>query len=139
MKHILFFIFGLLFLLSGILAQKYNLITTPAYWAFYGAAFGLIGSWILDHRWGEEKEKDAARESALDVLEKHGLRAHYYLPGIGLEDRELANACNHMASAGHIITDNTGALVGKVATARLMPAELVRERRASFRLVKTEK
>ena len=123
----------------GVLIQQRDLITTPAYWAFYGGAFGLIGSWILDRRWGEKKGKDTARESALDVLEKHGLRAHYYLPGVGLhEDRELANACNHLAAVGHIITDSAGALVGKVATARLTPAELARERRASFRLIKSE-
>lgn len=139
MKHVLFVMFGLLFALAGVLIQRHNLITVPAYWAFYGGAFGLIGSWILDRRWGEKKEQYAARESALDILQKHGLRAHYYLPGIGLEDRELANACHRMAAAGHIITDSTGALVGKVATARLTPEELAQERRASFRLVKTEK
>lgn len=43
-----------------------------------------------------------------------------------------------LAASGHIITDSTGAIVGKVASVRLSPEELAQERRAGFRLVKTE-
>lgn len=82
---------------------------------------------------------DAARESALDVIEKHGYRAHFYLPTVGaLEDRELWEALETMRLAGFIVTDQSGNLVGKVATARPTSQEIASERRAAFRLVETE-
>ena len=78
------------------------------------------------------------REDALDILERNGLRAHYYLPSIGIEDRELANACRRLASAGYIITAGDGTITGKVAAARPTKNEQVALRRASFKLVAGE-
>ncbi len=76
-----------------------------------------------------------AREKALDLLEQNGLRAHYYLPAVGIENQELANACRMLASAGFIITASDGTITGKVASARPSNDELVALRRASFKLV----
>lgn len=80
-----------------------------------------------------------AREKALDVIEKHGYRAHFYLPTVGAQDdRELWEALETMRLAGFIVTNESGHLVGKVATARPTRQEIAEERRASFRLVNTE-
>jgi|TARA_R110000851_G_scaffold333407_2_gene512793 hypothetical protein len=82
---------------------------------------------------------DAARERALDVIEAHGYRAHFYLPTVGADkDRELWDALETMRLAGFIVTDQSGHLVGKVATARPTSQEIASERRATFRLVETE-
>ena len=82
---------------------------------------------------------EAARENALDVIEKHGYRAHFYLPTVGAQsDRELWEALETMRLAGFIITDRNGHLVGKAATARLTGQEIAEERRAFFKLVKTD-
>jgi hypothetical protein len=82
---------------------------------------------------------EAARENALDVLEKHGYRAHFYLPTVGAQDdRELWEALETMRLSGFIVTDQNGNLVGKVATARPTSQEIASERRAAFRLVETE-
>lgn len=81
---------------------------------------------------------DGDRNAALDLLERNGLRAHYYLPAIGVEDQELANACRRLASAGYIITTADGTITGKVAAARLTKDELAAMRRAAFKLVTSE-
>lgn len=75
------------------------------------------------------------REDALDVLEQHGLRAHFYLPAVSMENQELANACRRLASAGYIITTADGTITGKVAAARPTKDEQIARRRASFKLV----
>ncbi|HEY0843430.1 hypothetical protein [Methylotenera sp.] len=75
------------------------------------------------------------RDKALDLLEKNGLRAHYYLPAVGMESQELANACRTLASAGYIITAADGTITGKVASARPTKKELAALRRAAFKLV----
>lgn len=77
------------------------------------------------------------REKALDLLEKNGLRAHYYLPAIGMDNQELANACRILASAGYIITTSDGTITGKVASARPTKDEQIALRRASFKLVQS--
>lgn len=131
-------LFGLMFVLWIVLPE------TPSWWTTYvfitvAVVYLLIMKGIKS--WAESPAamiSETAKEKALDVLGKHGFRAHYYLPQVGIEDRELADACHLLAGKGFLITDSSGALVGKVATARLTPAELAKERRASFRLVKSE-
>lgn len=78
---------------------------------------------------------DGARTKALDILDRHGLRAHYYMPAIGMQDQELANACRTLASAGFIITSADGTIIGEVAVARPTKSEQIENRRASFKLV----
>lgn len=57
----------------------------------------------------------SAQEKWLDVIEKHGFEAHLYLPTIGhQDDQELWDALERLRLSGHIITDRTGSLVGKV-------------------------
>lgn len=88
---------------------------------------------------GDSLMGQIAQEKALDVIEKHGYRAHYYLPTIGAQDdREFWDALETMRLAGFIVTDENGCLVGKVATARPTKQECVEGRRASFHLVNTE-
>jgi hypothetical protein len=78
---------------------------------------------------------DRAREEALDTLAMHGIDAHYYLPAVGCEDNDLANALRLLAGRGYLMTDAKGALVGKVATARLTREERAQESRKRFFLV----
>jgi hypothetical protein len=78
---------------------------------------------------------DGERTKALDILDQHGLRANYYMPAVGMEDQELANACRRLASAGYIITTADGTISGKVAIARPTKNEQLEYRRASFKLV----
>lgn len=78
------------------------------------------------------------RENAMEVLERHGLRAHFYLPAIGVEDQELANACRYLADAGYIITTADGTVTGKVASARPTKDEQITMRRAAFKLIVSE-
>lgn len=77
-----------------------------------------------------------AREKYLDILDKHGIDAHYYLPSIGSRDNTLlCEALDAMASAGYIMTNSSGAIVGTVAKARLSPNEKAEQKRATFKIV----
>lgn len=78
---------------------------------------------------------ERSRQQALDTLDTHGIDAHYYLPVVGCEDKELANALRLLGSRGYVMTDSTGALVGKVAKARLTPNERASESRKRFFLI----
>ncbi len=80
---------------------------------------------------------EASREHALDVISKHGIEAHYYLAAIGnRSDKQLSEALDILSSAGYIMTDAAGQLVGKVAKARLNSNEKAQHYRASFKVVK---
>lgn len=77
-----------------------------------------------------------ARERYLDVLEKHGIEAYYYLPCVGNRgDDELCDALDALAHAGYIMTDTSGSIVGKVVKARLSSDEKAVQRRAEFRVI----
>ena len=82
------------------------------------------------------RKLEEQREKALDILEKHGFRSHYYLPAIGMTDPELAEACRFLSQRGHIITDQDGRLVGAFAATRLTPNEVAEEKRKSIRRIK---
>lgn len=83
---------------------------------------------------------DKASESALDILDKHGLKAHLYLPSIGNRDnRELCEAMDLLSATGYLITDNEDRLIGKVAQARMPRDEVAKERRKMFKLVDADK
>lgn len=99
------------------------------------AIIGLILAIIGNPK--EERMRDIiAREKALDVMEKHGLRAFYFPAGIYIDDQELADACNILASTGHLLTDATGKMIREVAAARPSREEVSKNFKASFRLVK---
>ena len=75
-------------------------------------------------------------EHAVDVVEKHGMKAHLYLPGTEHRGNdELCHALDTLSAAGFIITNDKGHLVGKVATKRLDRNEAAKQRRAELRLV----
>lgn len=77
-----------------------------------------------------------AREKHLDVLDRYGLKAHLYLPSIGNRNNtELCGSLDALASAGYIITDSNGNLVGKVTSARLSNDEIAEQKRALLRIV----
>ncbi|CAG0971893.1 hypothetical protein RHDC4_01332 [Rhodocyclaceae bacterium] len=82
---------------------------------------------------------EAARMRAAAVLDQHGLRAYFYLPSAGMQDRELADACRFLAGAGNLIMDADDNMVGKVAALYPTSDEVAVERRASFRLVYSER
>lgn len=47
----------------------------------------------------------------------------------------LCEALDVMASAGYIMTNSSGAIVGTVAKARLSPNEKAEQKRATFKIV----
>lgn len=81
---------------------------------------------------------DTDREKALDIIEAHGLRSYFYLPGVGIKDKELRKALCYMQHQNYVFIDESGKLLGKVAVARPTKDEIVEERRLSFKLIETE-
>lgn len=82
---------------------------------------------------------ESAKNNALDVIEKHGLEAHFYFPGIGnRNDEELSNALDLLSSLGFIITDSSGNIVGKAAKKRLSSQEKADSRRSAFKIVESK-
>jgi len=76
-------------------------------------------------------------DSAIVEIEKHGMKAHFYLAGVGRRaNRDLSYALDTLEAAGFIVTDSNGYLVGNVATKNLGSNELAEQRRATFKVVK---
>lgn len=87
------------------------------------------------HKGGRLSESSI--ESAVDVVEKNGMKAHAYFAGIGSrEDNELSYALDTLEAAGFIITNTNGTLVGKVATRCRNSDEITQQRRAKNTLIK---
>jgi len=79
---------------------------------------------------------DSARKHWLDVLDKHGITAHFYMASCGYrEDTELSNALDRLNAAGYIFTDTAGHLVGRIAKARLSSQEIAELKRADFKII----
>ena len=104
--------------------------------------FGFDGETIyIGERRGKvvmQAENDYVREAALDVLEKHGIRAQFYMPAAHVKDRELADALRLLAGRGYLMTDAEGRLVGVAATARPTVDENAQQRRAEFKVVENK-
>lgn len=107
-----------------------GLLWTRARW-LYPLLARLSGTFV---RIGLLKEDESLK--AFDVLARHGFRANLYLPGVGVDDRELKNAMNTLAAKGYLITNNDGFLVGKLAAMNPTADELVKMRRAEFKVVR---
>lgn len=76
-------------------------------------------------------------DSAIVEIEQYGMKAHYYLAGVGnRESTNLSYALDILEAAGFIITDQDGQLVGKVATKNVGSSELAEQRRALLKIVK---
>lgn len=82
---------------------------------------GLIGIGVLlsfcGLRLWQWIERDEARRRALAVeavLRRHGLTTELYVASAGVEDRELAEALDASASAGRIVIDARGKVVGSL-------------------------
>lgn len=83
-----------------------------------------------------DRLSESSIEDAIDSIEKHGMKAHVYFAGIShRDDKELSYALDTLEAAGYIVTDNSGMLVGKVATKRLSANEQALQRRAEFKIV----
>jgi hypothetical protein len=59
---------------------------------------------------------------AKHLLKMHGLTAHMYLPGAGIDDLKLREALSVCADRGYLVTDSDGSIVGKFATSPTRPA-----------------
>ncbi|WP_045861728.1 hypothetical protein [Teredinibacter purpureus] len=69
-----------------------------------------------------------ARNKYLEILERNGIDAHYYLPSVGSRGNdELCEALDALAHAGYIMTDSSGYIVGTVAKARLSNNEKAKQ------------
>jgi len=94
----------------------------------------------LCQRFTQAKEgdrlSDESIEQAIDIIEQQGMKAHYYLASVDhRENEELSFALDTLNAAGFIITDSSGALVGKTATKRITSSERAEALRAQFKLV----
>lgn len=90
----------------------------------------------IDSAKNGDRLSESSIEDAIDSIEKHGMKAHVYFAGIShRQDKELSYALDTLEAAGYIVTDNSGMLVGKVATKRLSANEQALQRRAEFKIV----
>lgn len=109
--------------------------------AFLAAALVLFnfGAGLSDRQHDPRRIENfgpLSRRNALELLTKHGLRAHYYLPAAGQTDEELAAALRMFGDSGYIVTrESTGELVGAVATVATNSDERAKQRRAKLRLI----
>lgn len=64
-----------------------------------------------------DRLSESSINNAVGVIEKHGMKAHFYFAGVGNRcNEELSDALDTLEAAEFIITSPNGALVGKVAT-----------------------
>ena len=71
----------------------------------------------------------------LAVLESRRIRAHIYLPGVGVrDDTELREALERMTLAGYVFTDSDGQLLG-CSSLQLNSDERANRRRANFKVI----
>ena len=83
-----------------------------------------------------DRLSETSIDAAIKEIERYDMKAHFYLAGVGNRSNEnLSYALDTLDAAGFIVTDSTGALVGKVATKNLGSDEIARQRRALFRVV----
>lgn len=96
---------------------------------------GWLYRWIRRSLEGERLSAVSV-ESALDVIERKGYKAHRYFAAIGNRiDPDLSYALDTLEAAGFIVTDARGELVGGLATARPSKGDIAKARRAEFRIV----
>lgn len=79
---------------------------------------------------------DSIREDAIDVLERHGIKAHLYFPAAGIEDSDLKDALRCLHERGYIFSSKDGALFGGIAQARPAPEERAQIRRRQMKVVR---
>jgi len=97
-------------------------------------------NWLMDWRlkrsmFAHNKE----RKAMLEVISKHGMKAHKYFSCVGHRDEvELSIALDWFAANGFVVTDKNGGIVGKVATANMDSSELAELRRSQMKLVESD-
>lgn len=94
-------------------------------------------NWFMDWRLKRHSiAHDKEFQAMLEVVSKHGMKAHKYFPGVGQrDDVELSTALDWFAANGFVVTDKNGGIVGKVATANMDSSELAELRRSQMKLV----
>ncbi len=115
------------------------MVTVSTLYLGFGAITLVIGAlsiaWHYVRRHFESRSRKRQIESALDIIEKHGYKAHYYFPATGIEEDQLYIALERLKHAGYIFTRADGSLLGKVTTARPSSDQVADERRAGFKIV----
>lgn len=61
-----------------------------------------------------QRSERQKRESDSELLARHGMTAHLYMPAMGITDPDLRMALERSASRNQIILDQQGQVVGKV-------------------------
>lgn len=75
-------------------------------------------------------------QSALDFVERKGLRVSYYLPTIDChDDADLCRAVETLRLSGYIMTKEDGSLFGKIARVNLSSEEIAQQRRKKFKAI----
>ena len=94
-------------------------------------------NWFMDWRLKRHSIAHGKEfQAMLEVVSKHGMKAHKYFPGVGQrDDVELSTALDWFAANGFVVTDKNGGIVGKVATANMDSSELAELRRSQMKLV----
>lgn len=77
-------------------------------------------------------------ETALDVLEKHGLHARRYVAGRFQDEPELRAALRLLASKGYIVFDANQSIFGDLEPPRPTSDEMALLRRKSIKMVKAK-
>lgn len=101
-------------------------------WSLAGDVSAILLLFMLAdlglRKWLKIKESEEVKK-AKELLEKNGFTSHIYIPSIGVNNKELAEAMARVSSDGYVLLDKEGKLVGKV-----LP-NLRKEKHTSLRLV----
>ncbi|GAB0154558.1 hypothetical protein MnBA_39580 [Marinobacterium sp. BA1] len=71
-----------------------------------------LADWMVRF-WVRSKES-LEKAEAEKILSCHGMSAHIYMPGFGVDDQHLRQALEKMAYTGRIVLDDDGHVVGRV-------------------------
>ena len=84
---------------------------------------------------GRPAMEKAALVNYLAVLEDRGIRAHIYMPSVGiLDDTELCEALERLSLAGYVFTNSQGELLGR-SSLQLNSNERASRPRSNFKVV----
>lgn len=115
------------------------IVTVSTLYLSFGVFILVIGALsIAGHyikRLFEKRSRARQVESDLDMIEKHGFKAHFYFPATGIKEDQLYISLERLKHAGYIFTREDGSLLGKVATSRPSLDQVADARRTGFKIV----
>lgn len=91
--------------------------SSMAPWIVIGTAvFTALSLYLIDRAINAftQRSERQTRESDNELLARHGMNAHLYMPAMGITDPALRMALERSASHNQIILDQQGQVVGKV-------------------------